>query len=124
MFSCQLICKDPRNKSEDDKAIILSQYFALAKYKSVWQSIHQPQIEQKQFSDYTKHMENKNEYQAQLFSNRLKKKYKELRKWARKNRISCYRLYDRDIPEIPVSLDLYEFLPSDVTTPSSSTTVL
>jgi 23S rRNA (cytosine1962-C5)-methyltransferase len=62
-------------------------------------------------------MENKNEYQAQLFSNRLKKKYKELRKWARKNRISCYRLYDRDIPEIPVSLDLYEFLPSDVTTP-------
>lgn len=62
-------------------------------------------------------MENKNEYQAQLFSNRLKKKYKELRKWARKNRISCYRLYDRDIPEIPVSLDLYEFLPSDITTP-------
>lgn len=62
-------------------------------------------------------MENKNEYQAELFSNRLKKKYKELRKWARKNRISCYRLYDRDIPEIPVSLDLYEFLPNDCSTP-------
>lgn len=59
-------------------------------------------------------MENKNEYQAELFTNRLKKKYKELRKWARKNRISCYRLYDRDIPEIPLSLDVYEFLPSDV----------
>lgn len=53
-------------------------------------------------------------YQAELFSNRLKKKYKELRKWARKNRISCYRLYDRDIPEVPVSLDLYEFLPDGV----------
>lgn len=62
-------------------------------------------------------MENKTEYQAELFGNRLKKKYKELRKWARKNRISCYRLYDRDIPEIPVSLDLYEFLPSDISTP-------
>jgi len=62
-------------------------------------------------------MENKNEYQAELFSNRLKKKYKEYRKWARKNRISCYRLYDRDIPEIPVSLDVYEFLPSSVTNP-------
>lgn len=62
-------------------------------------------------------MENKTNYQAELFSNRLKKKYKELRKWARKNRISCYRLYDRDIPEIPVSLDLYEFLPSDISTP-------
>ena len=61
-------------------------------------------------------MENKTEYQAQLFANRLKRKSKELRKWARKNRISCYRLYDRDIPEIPVSFDLYEFLPSECST--------
>ena len=60
-------------------------------------------------------MEHKDEYQAELFVNRLKKKYKELRKWARKNRISCFRLYDRDIPEIPVSLDVYEFLPEDIT---------
>lgn len=56
----------------------------------------------------------KNAYQAELFSNRLKRKYKELRKQIRKNRISCYRLYDRDIPEVPVSLDLYEFLPDGV----------
>ena len=60
---------------------------------------------------------NKNQYQAQLFTNRLKKKYKELRKQMRKNRISSYRLYDRDIPEIPLSLDLYEFLPSDINNP-------
>ncbi|MBO4533575.1 MAG: class I SAM-dependent methyltransferase [Treponema sp.] len=60
---------------------------------------------------------NKIEYQAELFGNRLKKKYKELRKWARKNRISCYRLYDRDIPEVPVSLDLYEFLPDGIDSP-------
>ncbi len=59
-------------------------------------------------------MDNKTSYQAELFSNRLKRKYKELRKQMRKNRISCYRLYDRDIPEVPVSLDLYEFLPDDV----------
>lgn len=59
-------------------------------------------------------MENKNKYQAELFSNRLKKKYRELRKWARKNKISCYRLYDKDIPEIPVSLDVYEFLPENI----------
>lgn len=62
-------------------------------------------------------MEDKLNYQAELFGNRLRKKYKELRKWARKNRISSYRLYDRDIPEIPVSLDIYEFLPSDCETP-------
>jgi len=58
--------------------------------------------------------ENKISYQAELFSNRLKRKYKELRKQMRKNRVSCYRLYDRDIPEVPVSLDLYEFLPDGV----------
>lgn len=56
----------------------------------------------------------KTNYQAELFSNRLKRKYKELRKQMRKNRVSCYRLYDRDIPEVPVSLDLYEFLPDGV----------
>ena len=59
-------------------------------------------------------MDNKTSYQAELFSNRLKKKYKELRKQMRKNRVSCYRLYDRDIPEVPVSLDLYEFLPDGI----------
>jgi len=53
-------------------------------------------------------------YQAELFSNRLRRKYKELRKQMRKNRVSCYRLYDRDIPEVPVSLDLYEFLPDGI----------
>ncbi len=53
-------------------------------------------------------------YQAALFANRLRRKYKELRKQMRKNRVSCYRLYDRDIPEVPVSLDLYEFLPDGV----------
>lgn len=58
--------------------------------------------------------ENKTEYQAELFANRLRRKYKELRKQMRKNRVCCYRLYDRDIPEVPVSLDLYEFLPDEV----------
>ncbi len=58
--------------------------------------------------------QNKTEYQAELFANRLRRKYKELRKQMRKNRISCYRLYDRDIPEVPLSLDLYEFLPDGI----------
>ena len=58
--------------------------------------------------------EDKTKYQAELFANRLRRKYKELRKQMRKNRVCCYRLYDRDIPEVPVSLDLYEFLPEAV----------
>ncbi len=52
-----------------------------------------------------------NEYQAQIFANRLSKRYKLLRKWARRERVTCYRLYDRDIPEVPLAVDLYEFLP-------------
>ena len=58
--------------------------------------------------------EDKTKYQAELFANRLRRKYKELRKQMRKNRVCCYRLYDRDIPEVPVSLDLYEFLPEEI----------
>ena len=58
----------------------------------------------------------KTAYQSELFSNRLKRKYKELRKTMRKNRVLCYRLYDRDIPEVPLSLDLYEFLPGEIDT--------
>ena len=56
-------------------------------------------------------MNDKISYQTELLANRLSKKYKSLRKWARKNRVSCYRLYDRDIPEIPLCIDLYELLP-------------
>ncbi len=56
----------------------------------------------------------KTAYQAELFANRLRRKYKELRKQMRKKRVCSYRLYDRDIPEIPLSLDLYEFLPDGV----------
>ncbi len=59
---------------------------------------------------------NKNQYQAQLFGNRLSKKYKQLRKWARRERVTCYRLYDRDIPEVPLAADLYEFLPPYIDT--------
>ena len=61
-----------------------------------------------------KNSQDQNEYQAQIFSNRLVKKYKTLRKWARKERVTCYRLYDRDIPEIPLAVDLYEFIPHDI----------
>jgi 23S rRNA (guanine2069-N7)-methyltransferase / 23S rRNA (guanine2445-N2)-methyltransferase len=43
-----------------------------------------------------------------MFINRLKKNYKHLKKWARKNRISCYRVYDADIPQYAVAIDKYD----------------
>lgn len=44
---------------------------------------------------------------ALMFINRLKKNHKHLKKWARKNNISCYRVYDADIPQYAVAIDIY-----------------
>ena len=41
------------------------------------------------------------------FSNRLKKNLKQLLKWAKKEEIDCYRIYDADIPEYNVAIDRY-----------------
>lgn len=53
-------------------------------------------------------MANDLDYQVEVFTNRLKKRARHLGKWARRNGIGCYRLYDRDIPEVPLVVDLYE----------------
>ncbi len=45
---------------------------------------------------------------AEMFANRLKKNLKRLRKWAGKEGISSYRLYDSDMPEYNVSIDFFE----------------
>lgn len=45
---------------------------------------------------------------ATMFANRLRKNLKLRRKWARQNNISCYRLYDADMPEYAVAIDYYE----------------
>ena len=45
--------------------------------------------------------------QAALFYNRIKKRYKHLRKYAKRCGICAYRLYDKDIPEVPVAVDIY-----------------
>lgn len=53
-------------------------------------------------------MDDKDLSQADMFGNRLQKRAKHLRKWARLRGVSCYRLFDNDIPEIPLAVDLYE----------------
>jgi 23S rRNA (guanine2445-N2)-methyltransferase / 23S rRNA (guanine2069-N7)-methyltransferase len=45
---------------------------------------------------------------AQMFANRLRKNLKELRRWAERERISCYRVYDADMPEYALAIDVYE----------------
>ena len=44
---------------------------------------------------------------ARMFGNRLAKNLKRLRSWADRARVSCYRLYDADMPEYAFAIDLY-----------------
>ena len=43
-----------------------------------------------------------------MFANRVKKNARHLAKWAKREGVTCWRVYDRDIPELPVTLDTYE----------------
>jgi 23S rRNA G2069 N7-methylase RlmK/C1962 C5-methylase RlmI len=45
--------------------------------------------------------------QAAMLGNRLRKRYRHLKKWAHRVGTDAFRLYDRDIPEIPLVLDWY-----------------
>jgi len=44
----------------------------------------------------------------QMFENRLLKNYKHRLKQAKRQNISCWRLYDHDLPEFPICIELYE----------------
>jgi 23S rRNA (guanine2445-N2)-methyltransferase / 23S rRNA (guanine2069-N7)-methyltransferase len=44
---------------------------------------------------------------GQMFANRLQKNLKQLGKWARRNDVQCYRLYDADMPEYSMAVDVY-----------------
>jgi len=52
-------------------------------------------------------MKNKTAAQAEMLANRLRKRHRHLQKWARRTDTGAFRLYDRDIPEIPLVLDKY-----------------
>jgi 23S rRNA (cytosine1962-C5)-methyltransferase len=43
-----------------------------------------------------------------MFRNRLEKLYRHRSKLARRQNISCYRLYDRDLPEFPLIIEAYD----------------
>jgi 23S rRNA G2069 N7-methylase RlmK/C1962 C5-methylase RlmI len=42
-----------------------------------------------------------------MLANRLRKNARHLGRWARREGVSCYRLYDCDIPELPLAVDRY-----------------
>jgi 23S rRNA (guanine2445-N2)-methyltransferase / 23S rRNA (guanine2069-N7)-methyltransferase len=46
--------------------------------------------------------------QASEFANRLTNRARHLRRWPTRRGITCYRLYDRDVPDVPLAVDRYE----------------
>ena len=44
---------------------------------------------------------------AEMLANRLRKNLRELKKWAKREQVDCYRLYDADMPEYALAIDLY-----------------
>lgn len=45
---------------------------------------------------------------AAMVANRLRKNDKRLRAWRRRSAVTCYRLYDADLPEYAAAVDVYE----------------
>lgn len=43
-----------------------------------------------------------------MLANRVRKMARHTGKWARRNGVSCFRIYDADIPEFPLAIDCYE----------------
>ncbi len=46
--------------------------------------------------------------QAEEFANRIRKRARHLRRWPTKRGVTCFRLYDRDVPDVPLIVDRYE----------------
>jgi 23S rRNA (guanine2445-N2)-methyltransferase / 23S rRNA (guanine2069-N7)-methyltransferase len=46
--------------------------------------------------------------QAEEFANRLRNRARHFRRWPTKRGITCFRLYERDVPDVPLVVDRYE----------------
>jgi 23S rRNA (guanine2445-N2)-methyltransferase / 23S rRNA (guanine2069-N7)-methyltransferase len=44
---------------------------------------------------------------VEMFANRLKKNIKKMAKWLKREDIHCYRIYDADLPEYAIAIDVY-----------------
>ena len=44
----------------------------------------------------------------EMLANRVRKTARHLAKWAKRDGVTCFRVYDEDIPELPITVDTYE----------------
>ncbi|MGL1956949.1 MAG: bifunctional 23S rRNA (guanine(2069)-N(7))-methyltransferase RlmK/23S rRNA (guanine(2445)-N(2))-methyltransferase RlmL [Colwellia sp.] len=64
-------------------------------------------VDEKQLAKDAVNPQSNFEEQDSAFANRLKKNRKTLKGWLKSSQIECYRLYDADIPEYNVAIDVY-----------------
>lgn len=69
--------------------------------------LHQYQIRPALSAEKKQERDEKYTEQRNSILNRLKKNAKHLKRWANKNNIQAYRLYDADIPEYSAAIDIY-----------------
>jgi 23S rRNA (guanine2445-N2)-methyltransferase / 23S rRNA (guanine2069-N7)-methyltransferase len=50
----------------------------------------------------------KDHEQAEIFGRRLVKRARHLRRWPTRRGITCFRIYERDVPEVPLVVDRYD----------------
>lgn len=67
-----------------------------------------PRSQEERVEQITRHSQAHETANAEMFANRLRKNLRKLGKWAKQNQISCYRLYDADLPEYAVAVDVYQ----------------
>ena len=84
----------PKAKTQEER---IAQVIAISTTK-------QPDAGTERFADG----ENGSELRAEEFANRLKKNLKKMSKWAKQNHITCYRVYDADLPEYAAAVDIYQ----------------
>ncbi|MCB1762353.1 MAG: bifunctional 23S rRNA (guanine(2069)-N(7))-methyltransferase RlmK/23S rRNA (guanine(2445)-N(2))-methyltransferase RlmL [Gammaproteobacteria bacterium] len=51
---------------------------------------------------------------ANALANRLQKNMKHLSRWLKRERVTCFRLYDADLPEYALAIDCYEAIPRQI----------
>ena len=59
-------------------------------------------------TEISRQQENDEIVGAEMFANRLKKNLKKLNQWVKQSKVNCYRLYDADLPEYAVAIDVYK----------------
>ena len=56
------------------------------------------------------------EAQAASLCARIKKNLRRIKRWARKEGITSFRVYDKDIPDVPLCVDVWQLLPAGCAT--------